>query len=147
MALLHYNPLPMMLQLASKSSSVKNASFRTPPGCCIPFGTMELAIAALPGPQQQRYKQLLQAAETAPVDELESVCEQLQVSRKYVMDAAIRIFTLLSPARKANVRLGCQNHATIPTLQSLFLQPWFHAMSQTPPPELQNSVLLPLLLP
>jgi len=62
-------------QLAVKSGGV----FRTPPGCCVPFGTMELSIAALTAAEQKRYEQLLQAAETAPVAELTRVCDQLQV--------------------------------------------------------------------
>jgi hypothetical protein len=56
-------------------------AFHTPRGCCVPFGVMELALAALPYEQQDRYKQLLAASETAGLSELNSISEELQVSR------------------------------------------------------------------
>lgn len=54
-------------------------SFQTPRGCCVPFGVMDLAIAALPQQQQQRYQQLLEASETAGLDELNGIANELQV--------------------------------------------------------------------
>jgi hypothetical protein len=40
---------------------------------------MELAIAALSPERQARYSELMAAAETAPLAQLEAVCEELQV--------------------------------------------------------------------
>lgn len=67
-------------QLAAKSSAA-GGGFLTPPGVCVPFGTMELALAALPAAEQDRYAALLAAAETAPVHELDDICDKLQVGR------------------------------------------------------------------
>uniref|UniRef100_A0A383WH22 CBM20 domain-containing protein n=1 Tax=Tetradesmus obliquus TaxID=3088 RepID=A0A383WH22_TETOB len=53
-------------------------AFQTPRGCCVPFGVMELALAALPYEQQDRYKQLLAASETAGLAELTGISEELQ---------------------------------------------------------------------
>jgi hypothetical protein len=66
-------------QLAAKSAATAAGGFRTPPGCCVPFGVMELAVAALPSTEQERYAALLRAAETAAVADLEAVCDELQV--------------------------------------------------------------------
>jgi hypothetical protein len=64
-------------QFAAKSGG----AFRTPPGCCVPFGVMELTVATSAPAQRQRYEALLAAAEAAPVAELDGVCGELQVGR------------------------------------------------------------------
>jgi restriction endonuclease S subunit len=55
---------------------------------------MELALAALPYEQQDRYKQLLAASETAGLSELNSISEELQVRKKmiwFLMDLGHRL--------------------------------------------------------
>lgn len=54
-------------------------AFQTPRGACVPFGVMELALAELPAQQQERYRQLLAASEAAPLQELDSIAQELQV--------------------------------------------------------------------
>jgi hypothetical protein len=39
---------------------------------------MELALEALPDAQRRRYGELLAAAESAPVSELDGICDELQ---------------------------------------------------------------------
>ena len=72
-------PYYVYAQLAVKSAASAPAAFRTPPGCCVPFGVMELALAALPPTEQHRYAALLRAAETAVVADLDGVCDEIQV--------------------------------------------------------------------
>ncbi|KAI8466100.1 MAG: pyruvate phosphate dikinase [Monoraphidium minutum] len=79
-------------QLAAKSSASPSGGFKTPPGVCVPFGTMELAIAALPADRRARYAELLSAAETAAVAELDDICNELQAFLRGVAvpDAVLR---------------------------------------------------------
>eukprot|EP00878_Enallax_costatus_P003846 GHUV01004062.1.p1 GENE.GHUV01004062.1~~GHUV01004062.1.p1 ORF type:complete len:1053 (+),score=249.89 GHUV01004062.1:1558-4716(+) len=53
-------------------------SFQTARGCCIPFGIMEWSINQLPEQQQQQFRHLLEDSETAPVEQLDSIADQLQ---------------------------------------------------------------------
>ena len=79
-------------QLAAKSAAARGGGFRTPPGLVIPFGTMELALGGLPPAGQARFRELLAAAERAPVAELDAVCDELQalVRGLRVPDAVLR---------------------------------------------------------
>lgn len=54
-------------------------AFKTPRGVCVPFGSMELALAARPGDEQQRFASLLAASETAGLAELEGIAQEMQV--------------------------------------------------------------------
>lgn len=58
-------------------------AFQTARGCCIPFGVMELAIGQLPQEQQQRFGQLLHESESAPVEALDNIANQLQVGHAW----------------------------------------------------------------
>lgn len=54
-------------------------SFKTPKGVCVPFGSMELALASLPPGEQQRFDSLLSASESAGIAELEGIAGEMQV--------------------------------------------------------------------
>jgi hypothetical protein len=68
---------PICLQISLEAKGAE--AFQTPRGCCVPFGVMELALAALPYEQQDRYKQLLATSETAGLAELTGISDELQV--------------------------------------------------------------------
>lgn len=105
-------------QLSLKSSSRPGCSFRTPPGCCVPFGTMELAIASLPAAQRQQYTQLLEAAEVAPIDQLDGICGQLQgfLNALPVPDAILRGVAAAFPAGSS---LICRSSANVEDLSGM----------------------------
>lgn len=65
----------MQVSLEAKGSE----SFQTARGACVPFGVMDLALDELPGNQQQRYKALLAASESAPLQEINAIADELQV--------------------------------------------------------------------
>lgn len=54
-------------------------SFKTPRGVCVPFGSMELALASRPAAEQQRFASLLAASEPAGLAQLEDIAEEMQV--------------------------------------------------------------------
>jgi hypothetical protein len=75
---MHALILSLQISLEAKGPE----AFQTPRGCCVPFGVMELALAALPYEQQDRYQQLLAASETAGLSELDGISDELQVGRQ-----------------------------------------------------------------
>lgn len=66
----------MQVSLEAKGSE----AFQTARGACVPFGVMDLALAELPMEQQQRYQALLAASESAPLQELNAIADELQAS-------------------------------------------------------------------
>lgn len=54
-------------------------AFKTPRGVCVPFGSMELALASCPAAEQQRFASLLAASESAGLAQLEDIAEEMQV--------------------------------------------------------------------
>ncbi len=54
------------------------AEFRTPAGCSIPFGTLELSLEKLPFSEQSRFESLLKEVERAEVSRLDALCAELQ---------------------------------------------------------------------
>jgi hypothetical protein len=64
-------------QVSLRSSGA--ASFKTPRGLCIPFGVMELALAAAGEEVAGKWKGLMAEAQGAGGQRLEEVCDELQV--------------------------------------------------------------------
>jgi hypothetical protein len=71
------HPLHAPSQIAV-SAAGGGAGFRTPAGCSIPFGTLELALQQLPAVEQRRYDTLLTEIEAGEVSQLEGLCIELQ---------------------------------------------------------------------
>eukprot|EP00898_Chlorokybus_atmophyticus_P001306 jgi/Chlat1/2176/Chrsp17S02751 len=65
-----------LANLAAKASAEK--AFKTPAGCCIPFGAMEAAVDA--AGKRKEFEKLLDQLETAPLEggELERLCNQMK---------------------------------------------------------------------
>jgi hypothetical protein len=55
------------------------APFSTPKGVCVPFGVMDLTLAAQPAAEQQRFAALLAASESAGLEQLGAIAAELQV--------------------------------------------------------------------
>lgn len=65
-------------------------SFKTPRGVCVPFGSMELALASRPAAEQQRFASLLAASEPAGLAQLEDIAEEMQaLLSKLVLPEAV----------------------------------------------------------
>ena len=67
----------LLLQVSLESRGPE--SFKTPRGVCVPFGSMELALAERPAAEQQRFASLLAASETAGIAELDGIADEMQV--------------------------------------------------------------------
>lgn len=107
-------------QLSVKSAAAGGGAggFRAPPGVCVPFGVMELAVAALPAAQRSEYADLLAAAETAPVAELDAVCGKLQALARSlrVPDAVLRAVVGAFPP---GTPLICRSSANVEDLSGM----------------------------
>lgn len=79
-------PLVFSLALCCPQVSLESRgpeAFKTPKGVCVPFGSMELALAQRPAYEQQRFASLLAANETAGLAELDGIASEMQVRRCY----------------------------------------------------------------
>lgn len=98
--------LHVQVSLESKGAE----SFQTARGCCVPFGVMEWTISQLPDQQQQRFRQLLEESETAPVEALNDISEQLQVrlGSASCMTASMLQIAMPVPGCNSGLMLECQ---------------------------------------
>lgn len=105
-------------QLSVKSTASGAGAFRAPPGVCVPFGVMELAVAALLAAERGEYRDLLAAAETAPVAELDAICDRLQalVRGLRVPDAVLRALVSTFPP---GTPLICRSSANVEDLSGM----------------------------
>jgi hypothetical protein len=80
--------LPALGILQVSLESKGKESFKTPRGVCVPFGSMELALAQRPAADQQRFAALLAASETAGLAELDAIADEMQVRHLALSDRA-----------------------------------------------------------
>lgn len=86
---------PSLLQVSLEAKATE--SFKTPKGVCVPFGSMDLALAERPAAEQQRFASLLAASETAGIAELDGIADEMQVGLR--LDSRAVGLALVSASR------------------------------------------------
>jgi hypothetical protein len=84
-----------LLQVSLEAKATE--SFKTPKGVCVPFGSMDLALAERPAAEQQRFASLLAASETAGIAELDGIADEMQVGLR--LDSRAVGLALVSASR------------------------------------------------